>query len=188
MRSFSSAVFRSPWFVTFIISLLVYAVLVYVLSSQPPVAVPQVVAYVVGLAPHLIALINATSLVCLTLGYRAIRAGRIREHRKLMLLSASLICAFLILYVTRVALGGVKTFDGPAAVRTFVYLPTLIVHIGLSILSVPLIVHNLLVGLTYPVEDVGRTTHPRVGRIAVTVWSTSLALGLIVYLLLNIVY
>ena len=188
MNRLAQAVRRAPGFCTFLISLLVYAVLIRVLLSEPPVAVPQVVAALLGIAPHLIAVINATALACLLLGYRAIRAGSVREHRKFMLLSATLISAFLILYVTRVALGGVKTFDGPPTVRTFVYLPTLVVHVALSILSVPLIVHNVLVGLTYPTSDVSRTAHPRVGRLAVGVWSTSLALGLIVYLLLNIVY
>lgn len=170
------------------VSAAVYAILAYVLSREPPVAVPQVVALLIGIAPHLIAAINATALTCLLFGYRAIRAGRIREHRKLMLLSATLISAFLFLYVTRVAFGGVKEFRGPAEVRTFIYLPTLIVHVALSILSVPLIVHNLLVGLTRATEEVGRTAHPRVGRLAVYLWSLSLTLGLVVYALLNLAY
>jgi len=62
------------------------------------------------------------------------------------------------------------------------------VHVALSILSVPLIVHNLLVGLTYPPEEVGHTAHPRVGRLAVYLWSLSLTLGLVVYTLLNLAY
>lgn len=176
------------WWWTAVVSAAVYAILAYVLSREPPVAVPQVVALLIGIAPHLIAAINATALTCLLFGYRAIRAGRIREHRKLMLLSATLISAFLFLYVTRVAFGGVKEFRGPAEVRTFIYLPTLIVHIALSILSVPLIVHNLLVGLTRATEEVGRTAHPRVGRLAVYLWSLSLTLGLVVYALLNLAY
>lgn len=188
MSSLVQAVRRAPGFFTFLISLLVYAVLIRVLLSDPPVALPQIVASLVSVAPHLIAAINVTALVCLLQGYRAIRAGHIGRHRKFMLLSASLISAFLILYVTRVALGGVKTFDGPSTVRTFVYLPTLVVHIALSILSVPLIVHNLLVGLTYPPEEVGHTAHPRVGRLAVYLWSLSLTLGLVVYALLNLAY
>lgn len=188
MNRIAQAVRRAPGFCTFLISLLVYAVLIRVLLSEPPVAVPQVVAALLGIAPHLIAVINTTALASLLLGYRAIRAGRILEHRKLMLLSATLISAFLILYITRVALGGVKTFDGPPMVRTFVYLPTLVVHVALSILSVPLIVHNLLVGLTFPPEKVGHTAHPRVGRLAVYLWSLSLTLGLVVYALLNLAY
>lgn len=178
----------SVWWWTAGISLAVYGVLGYVLSAEPPVAVPQVLALLLAAAPHLIAAINTTALVSLLLGYRAIRAGRIETHRRFMLLAAALISAFLVLYVTRVALGGVKAFPGPQVVRTYLYLPTLTVHITLSILSVPLIVHNLLVGLTYAEGEVGRTAHPRVGRLAVSLWSSSLALGLVVYVLLNFAF
>ena len=105
-----------------------------------------------------------------------------------MLLAAALISAFLVLYVTRVALGGTKVFPGPAVVRTYLYLPMLTVHILLSILSVPPVIYNVLVGLTHHPDEIGRTAHPRVGRVAVTLWSLSLVLGLGVYLLLNIIY
>lgn len=169
-------------------SIAVYGLLVYVLSSEPPVAVPQILASIIAVAPHLIAAINTTALICLLLGYRAIRTGRIPTHRRFMLLAAALISTFLLLYVTRVALGGVKAFEGPQVVRTYLYLPTLTVHITLSILSVPLIVHNLLVGLTYAEGEVGRTAHPRVGRLAVYLWSSSLSLGLVVYVLLNFAF
>ena len=49
-------------------------------------------------------------------------------------------------------------------------------------------VHNLLVGLTYPPREIARTRHPRVGRWAVLLWSVSLTLGIVVYLLLNVLY
>ncbi len=176
------------WWWTAGISLAVYGVLGYALSAEPPVAIPQIVALLIEAAPHLIAAINATALICLLLGFTAIRAGRIDAHRRFMLWAASLISMFLVLYVTRVALGGVKAFAGPAAVRTYFYLPTLAVHITLSIVSVPLIVHNLLVGLSFQVDEVAATAHPRVGRLAVYLWSLSLALGLVVYVLLNLAY
>lgn len=83
-----------------------------------------------------------------------------------MLVSVTLISLFLILYITRVALGGIKAFPGPPGIRLYVYLPILIVHIGLSILSVPPVVYNLLIGLTYASADIPRTKHPQVGRIA----------------------
>lgn len=188
MNRLAVAVRRAPGYSTLLISLVVYSILVYALFSEPPVAVPQIIAVIVAAAPHLIAGINATALVCLLLGYRAIRAGRIAAHRRFMLAAALLISAFLVLYVTRVALGGVKAFLGPQIVRTYVYLPTLAVHITLSILSVPLIVHNVLVGLSFSAGEVAATAHPRVGRLAVYLWSSSLALGVVVYVLLNLAY
>lgn len=179
---------RSPLLGTAAITLAAYAALGAALSAEPPVALPAVVAALVAAAPAIIAVVNATALLCLLAGWRAILAGRVRAHRALMLVAAGCISLFLILYVTRVALGGVKAFPGPAAVRTYLYLPVLTVHISLSILSVPLVVHNLLIGLTYPIGEIPRTAHPRVGRWAVLAWSISLALGQVVYLLLNVLY
>ncbi|HEV8338621.1 MAG TPA: DUF420 domain-containing protein [bacterium] len=151
-------------------------------------ALPAVVAALVAAAPTIIAVVNTAALFCLLAGWRAIRRGRVRAHRALMLAAAGCISFFLILYVTRVSLGGVKAFPGPAAVRVYLYLPLLTVHIGLSVLSVPLVIHNLVIGLTYRPGEVPFTAHPRVGRWAVLLWSISLVLGLVVYLLLNVLY
>lgn len=179
---------RSPFLVAAVLSALIYTVLGYVLSAEPPATLPAGVARALTFVPHLIAVINASSLVCLRAGRRAAREGRIAAHRRLMLAAATLISMFLVLYVTRVALGGVKAFAGPALVRRYVYLPMLSIHVLLSILSVPPVIYNLVIGLTHPVAEIARTKHPRVGRIAVAVWSVSLVLGIGVYLLLIVLY
>lgn len=179
---------RSPFLIAAALSALIYAVLGYALSAKPPATLPPAVARALTFIPHLIAAINVSALVCLLAGRRAAREGRIAAHRRLMLAAAALISMFLVLYVTRVALGGVKAFAGPALIRRYVYLPMLSIHVLLSILSVPPVIYNLFIGLTYPVAEIAGTTHPRVGRIAVTVWSVSLALGIGVYLLLNVLY
>jgi putative membrane protein len=184
----SVRLFRHPGLAAAVAAAVIYAALGYALSGQPPATLPPALARLVALAPHLIAVINATTLIVLLRGRSAIRAGRVASHRRLMLTAAVLISAFLLLYVTRVALGGTKAFPGPAAVRVYLYLPLLAVHILLSIVSVPLVVYNLLVGLTRPVGAIGVTAHPRVGRAAVALWSVSLALGIIVYVMLNLLY
>ena len=173
---------------TVLITAAVYGILGYVLSSRPPEMLSPPVSRILPLFPLLIAVINAAALTCLLAGWRAVRTGRIAMHRKLMLASAALISMFLVLYVTRVALGGVKAFPGPPGVRLYIYLPILATHIVLSILSVPPVVYNLLIGLTYDAAGVAKTPHPRVGRVAVSMWSVSLALGILVYLLLNVLY
>ena len=182
----SNLLSRRPGVVAVVLAAVVYTALGYVLSSEPPASVPPALARLVALAPHLIAVINATALVCLLLGWRAIRAGEVPVHRRYMLTAAALISIFLVLYVTRVALGGTKAFTGPAALRAYVYLPMLTVHVLLSILSVPPVIYNVLVGLTRDPAAVRLTAHPRVGRAAVALWSLSLLLGLGVYLLLNV--
>ncbi|MDR7543440.1 MAG: DUF420 domain-containing protein [Armatimonadota bacterium] len=173
---------------TAVATLAVYAVLSLALSSRPPAQLPPAVAAVLALFPTLIAVVNALALTCLIAGWRAIRAGHVQTHRQFMLASAALISLFLVLYVTRVALGGTKVFPGPATVRSYVYLPILAVHIILSIVSVPLVIYNLLTGLGKETRAVAPTWHPIVGRVAVALWSASLALGILVYLVLNVVY
>lgn len=179
---------RRPGAAAVILAAAVYVVLGYALSGEPPPGLSPTLTRLVALAPHLIAAINLTALVCLLGGRRAIRRAQIPAHRSRMLAAAVLISAFLVLYVARVALGGTKAFPGPAAVRLYLYLPMLAIHILLSIGSVPLVLYNLVVGLTRPVSAVGATAHPRVGRLAVALWSVSLALGLGVYILLNLLY
>jgi len=179
---------HSPLLATGIITAALYAVLGFALSSRPPDDLPPLVSRALATFPFVIAVINASALTCLVAGWRAIRAGRITTHRKLMLASAMFISLFLILYVTRVSLGGVKAFPGPQEIRVYIYLPALIVHIALSIISVPLVVYNLLIGLTLPHGDIVRTRHPQVGRVAVVLWSVSLGLGIVVFLLLNVLY
>ncbi len=170
------------------ISLGAYALLGYVLSRQPPADLAPATRQVLAVLPTVIAVVNAAALACLLAGWRAARAGRIPAHRRFMLAAVALICAFLILYVTRVALGGIKAFAGPPEVRRYVYLPALTVHVTLSILTVPPVVYNVLTGLSRPAGDLRAAGHPAVGRVAVALWSVSLSLGILVYLLLNVLY
>ncbi|MDR7540441.1 MAG: DUF420 domain-containing protein [Armatimonadota bacterium] len=179
---------RSPLARTALVTFAIYAVLAAVLSGNPPDHLPPALAFALRAVPFVIAGTNAAALFLLLGGWRAIRAGRLSAHRRSMLAAAACISLFLLLYVTRVALGGTKAFPGPAGVRAYVYLPLLGVHILLSILSVPLVVYNLLVGLGTSAAEVARTAHPRVGRWAVLLWSVSLALGIVVFLLLNVIY
>jgi putative membrane protein len=177
-----------PGVVAVLLAAVVYTVLGYALTGEPPASAPPSLGRFLALAPHLIAIVNATALACLLLGWRAIRRRQIPVHRAYMLAAAALISIFLVLYVTRVALGGTKAFAGPAALRAYVYLPMLAVHILLSILSVPPVIYNVLVGLTRDPAAVRLTAHPRAGRVAVALWSLSLLLGLGVYLLLNVLF
>lgn len=179
---------RRPGIASAALAVAVYAALGAVLWGRAPGPLPPALARLVALAPHAIAVINAAALFFLLRGWRAIRRREVAAHRRLMLGAVVLISAFLVLYVSRVALGGTKSFTGPAAVRAYLYLPMLAVHILLSIASVPLVIYNVLVGLTRPPADVGRTAHARVGRVAVALWSVSLLLGLGVYVLLNLAY
>ncbi len=178
-----------PVFATLVLTLLVYSVLAYALTSRPPLYLAPSLARIVGFLPHVIAVVNTAALYFLYRGWRAVKDGRVRRHRAYMLAAATFISIFLVLYVTRVVLGGTTAFPGPPDVRLYVYLPALTLHIVLSIISVPLVIYNVYIGLTYDWRTIRqRTRHPQVGRIAVLLWSISLALGVFVYLMLNVFF
>ncbi len=95
-----------------------------------------------------------------------------------------LIFLFLVMYVTRIYLGGIKEFSGPESVYVYLYLPVLIIHLALSIICIQPVLYVALIGLTRKIEDIPATKHRLVGRIAVPLWILSLALGLVVYVML----
>jgi putative membrane protein len=102
--------------------------------------------------------------------------------------SFALFATFLVLYLYRVSLLGPTDFPGPAAVEQFVYLPLLGVHVLLAIVCVPLLYYVLLVAATRPVSEVYGSLHPRVGRVAASLWLVSFTLGVVVYTMLYVVY
>ncbi len=64
----------------------------------------------------------------------------------------------------------------------------LAVHVILSAISVPVVVHAVVLGLTHSVPELRESAHARVGRIAVAAWGLSLFLGLVTYVMLNHIY
>jgi putative membrane protein len=177
-----------PVATTAAITAAVYGVLGAALSRRPPQELSPFVPPILATLPLAIAVINGAALFCLLAGWRAIREGRVQRHRAFMLAATGLISLFLVLYVGRVAMGGVKAFPGPPGIRTYVYLPVLAVHVCLSIVSVPLVVYNIVTGVTRDPVGVAKTRHPAVGRIGARLWSVSLALGILVYVLLNVLF
>ncbi len=169
---------------TAIVTLIAYTVLGYVLTAggdQNPLAIGREAALPL---PHLIAAINLVTVILLQLGYLSIKDRRITAHAVFMGSSFILIAVFLILYVVKVATLGPEQYKGPEIIRVLVYLPALIIHLGLSIASVPLVFYNALTGVVMG-RAAGKTRHRRVGRLAYPSWTLSLVLGLLVYLMLR---
>jgi len=138
---------------------------------------------------HLIALVNAATLVCILAGWYWIRQGNVDRHRKAMVSAFVLILLFLVIYLFRVGGGETKVFVGPDFVRSFVYLPMLGVHLFLSIVAVPVVLYAVVLGLTHTQRELREETpHRTVGRIAAGSWAVSLFLGIVTYVMLNHVY
>lgn len=148
---------------------------------------PTISESTVNLLADAIAVVNSVTVGCLLAGWHYIRQGDVRKHRALMLTAFTLILVFLVMYLLKTGGGGRKEFVGPDTAALF-YFAMLAVHIVLSAVSVPLVLYNVTIGLTHATDEVRRTAHARVGRIAVLVWSVSLTLGVFAYVLLNHVY
>ncbi|HET7323766.1 MAG TPA: DUF420 domain-containing protein [Halococcus sp.] len=151
-------------------------------------ALPRASEDVLDTIPHLNAAISVVAIGTIASGWRAIRRGAVRKHRALMVVSLVLFVAFLALYLYKVSLEGPAAFPGPETIYQFVYLPILAVHILLAIVCIPLLYYVLLLALTHPIAEIPLSNHPRVGRIAASLWMVSFGLGIVVYLLLYVLY
>ena len=159
-----------------------------VLGALPAGTLPRAPAGVVDAIPQVNAAVSLVAIGTIATAWRAIRRGNVERHRALMLTSLVLFVAFLALYLYKVALEGPAPFPGPETIYQFVYLPILGIHITLAIVCVPLLYYVLLLALTRPIEELPRTNHRRVGRVAASLWLVSFALGVVVYAMLYVVY
>jgi len=142
----------------------------------------------VDVIPHLNVVISALAIGTILRGVRAIRRRDIETHRASMLASAGLFALFLVLYLYRISLEGPSEFGGPDAVYQYLYLPMLAIHILFAIIAVPVVYYVLLLATTRPVSALPETPHARVGRVAATLWLTSFALGICIWLMLHVLF
>jgi putative membrane protein len=138
--------------------------------------------------PHVNAAVSLAAIGTIAAGVRAIRLGNVGRHRALMLSSVGLFAVFLALYLYRVAIIGPTEFAGPTAVRTYIYLPVLFIHVGLAIVCVPFVFYALLVAGTRPVAEIYESRHRTAGRAAAGLWLVSYTLGLAIYAMLYHVF
>lgn len=174
--------------VTFLVTVLGYFLVTATLYSDLlDFLFPEISLATVNLLSHLIAANNVLAVACLVLGWFWIRAGDVKKHPVAMVTGFVLILVFLVMYLLKTGGGGRKEFIGPAW-AWWSYIVMLGIHILLSILSVPLVVHALLLGASRPLREVPDTNHRIVGRWAAVSWIVSLGLGLVAYVMLNHVF
>ena len=178
-----------PVVVTAVLSVVGYALVIGTFLGYVPRSVfPELTLSQVNRLADAIAVINTLATILLVAGWRFIRRDQVRKHAASMASAFGLILVFLVLYLTKIGGGGTKEFVGPQLVY-YGYLAMLAIHIVLSIVSVPVVIHALVLGVTHtPAELRAMGTHRRVGRIAAGAWILSLSLGVVAYLLLNHVY
>jgi len=186
--------YEHPRRVTAVLSVIGYALVAGAFSGVLPV--PGLTDAQVVLFSDLIAVINTLALSALLYGVYRIKQGDVRQHRTAMLTAFALIMVFLVVYLWKVGGGFEKEIviqqghllGNYAGTIRILYLLMLAIHILLSALAVPVVLHAVILGLSHPVDELSQTSHPRVGRIAVAAWSLSLFLGIVTYWLLNHVY
>ena len=88
--------------------------------------------------PHVMATLNATSVVFLSVGFGFIRRGRWKAHRACMVAALVASAAFLVIYLYYKANSGFAQFGGVGAIRP-VYFTILIVHVLGAIAITPLV-------------------------------------------------
>ncbi|QSW98291.1 DUF420 domain-containing protein [Haloterrigena alkaliphila] len=177
---------EQPIGATIVLTIVGYALVIGTFLLDVPIY-PDLSLEQVNLLTDLIAVNNAIATLLLIAGWYWIRAGEIAKHRLAMITAFGLILVFLVLYLLKVGGGGTKEFVGPQLVR-YGYLLMLAIHILLSIVSVPVVLYALILGLTHTPAELRTTAHARIGRIAAGAWILSLVLGVVTNLLLNHIY
>lgn len=181
----SRALRRRVPLVTGVLSAVSLALVIGAVGGLIPARVlPRAPDWVLAAIPHLNAAISATAILVILVGLRWIRAGRVGRHRRAMLTALALFGTFLVLYLYRIVLHGTTSFGGPDPIYRYVYLPVLGIHMLLAIVCIPLLYYVGLLAATRPIAAIRESPHPRIGRIAVSLWLTSFALGIVVYVLL----
>jgi putative membrane protein len=178
---------RRAW----IISLVVSAVALTLIgaSSRGGIdSVPSAPEAFIAAIPHINAVLVAASFFTVLAGYRAVRRGNVARHARLMATTTVMFFGFLGLYLLRLSNAGLTEFPGTEFVYRYVYLPFLGVHMVLAAVCIPLVLYSAVVAATVPTDDIPKTSHPRVGRIAVPLWAISFAFGFVVYLMLHHIF
>ncbi|MFO1114273.1 MAG: DUF420 domain-containing protein [Beijerinckiaceae bacterium] len=125
--------------------------------------------------PHVIALINAATILVLGYGYSRIRAGDQQGHRRTMYWAIGLGALFIAVYLTYHALAGLAKFGGVGPIRV-VYFTLLVAHIVAAALAA------VIVPVAIACAIRGRfTMHRRIARFALPMWMFVSTSGLIVY-------
>lgn len=138
--------------------------------------------------PHVNALLNTTSGLCLIAGYVFIRRRRISAHRACMIAAFIASIIFLISYLTYHSLRayylglGPTKFKGEGFIRP-IYFVILITHTVLAIVIVPFVIVTLRRGLTR--QD---ARHRRIARWTFPLWLYVSITGVVVYMMLYRIY
>lgn len=173
----------NPGLVTVVVTIIGYALVMNAFEQYVSIF-PSISEPTVRLLSNVIVVINATTLVTLLVGVYFIKQRQIQRHRIAMVTAVVLEVGFLVIYLLKVGGGGELEILATGTAR-LVYLGVLAVHLVCSALSVPAVVYALTLGLSRSPSELMDTNHAKAGKIAVAVWSISLALGIVTHAMLR---
>ena len=175
----------NPIWTTAIITAVAYGIVLGTFYDLLPIF-PELSRETIDLLSHVTAVANLVTIVSLVVGWYWVKQRELERHAGAMVVATLSILVFLVLYLTRIGGGGQKALAGdPHVAIELSYLFMLGVHILLSMIAVPLVVFALVLALSHPLNELGRTKHPQIGRYAAITWLVSLILGIGAYLILN---
>jgi uncharacterized membrane protein YozB (DUF420 family) len=128
--------------------------------------------------PTLNAVLNATSAILLSAGYRFIRRRQITAHKRCMLSACATSALFLMSYLTYHYYIGSMPFRGQGWVRPL-YFTILISHTVLAATIVPLVIVTL-----FRAWKADFRKHARLARWTLPIWLYVSVTGVIVYVML----
>jgi putative membrane protein len=128
--------------------------------------------------PAINACLNFTCFCYLIAGRMAIARGDEALHRKRMLRAFTASAVFLVSYLIRFATTGAHKYPGDGIDRT-IYLITLLSHMALAVVLVPLVARALFLALKGRFPE-----HKKIVRFTWPVWLYVSVTGVIVYLML----
>lgn len=128
--------------------------------------------------PALNAVLNATSAILLSAGYRFIRRRQITAHKRCMLTACATSALFLISYLTYHYYVGSMPFRGQGWVRPL-YFTILISHTALAATIVPLAIMTL-----FRAWKADFRKHARLARWTWPIWMYVSVTGVIIYVML----
>ncbi|HEV7554124.1 MAG TPA: DUF420 domain-containing protein [Kofleriaceae bacterium] len=130
------------------------------------------------LHPAINASLNLTCFIFLVLGRLAIARGDVEIHRRRMLGAFTASSVFLVSYIIRFATTGAHKYPGDGIDRT-IYLVTLISHMILAVVLVPLVIAALRRALRSDFE-----AHKRIVKFTWPIWVYVSVTGVVVFLML----
>jgi putative membrane protein len=128
--------------------------------------------------PALNAVLNATSAILLSAGYRFIRRRQITAHKRCMLAACATSALFLMSYLTYHYYVGSMPFRGQGWVRPL-YFTILISHTALAATIVPLAIMTL-----FRAWKADFRRHARLARWTWPIWMYVSVTGVIIYVML----